>query len=100
MIDFEVNRRSRERMKKLIILAMVIGFLFMASEAKAAPFIIVPVVGGGAGGVAFAALGIAAVASIIVFSPYFYQFYTHPECQKEPTIGDLSSCVQYGPAKK
>jgi hypothetical protein len=86
-------------MRKLIILAMVVGFLFMASEAKA-PALIVPLVGGGAGGAAFVALGVGAVVSLIVFSPYFYQFYTHPECQKEPTIGDLSSCVQYGPAKK
>ena len=86
-------------MKKLIILAMVVGFLFMAIDAKAGILVAV-VVGGGAGGAGFVALGVAAVAPLIVFSPYFYQFYTHPECQKEPTIGDLSICVQYGPAKK
>ena len=87
-------------MEKLIILAMVVGFLFIAIDAKAGAIIPLVAVGGGAGGAAFAALGVAAVVSLIVFSPYFYQFYTHPECQKEPTIGDLSSCVQYGPAKK
>jgi len=87
-------------MRKLIILAIVVGFLFMASEAKAGFAVPLVAVGGGAGGAGFVALGVAAVAPFIVFSPYFYQFYTHPECQKEPTIGDLSSCVQYGPAKK
>jgi hypothetical protein len=87
-------------MKKLIILAMVVGFLFMASEAKAGFLIPLVAVGGGAGGAGLVALGVAAVAPLIVFSPYFYQFYTHPECQKEPTIGDLSICVQYGPTKK
>ena len=86
-------------MRKLIILAMVVGFLFMAIDAKAGAIILVAV-GGGAGGAGFVALGVAAIAPLIVFSPYFYQFYTHPECQKEPTIGDLSICVQYGPAKK
>ena len=87
-------------MKKLIILAMVVGFLFMAIDAKAGILLVATVVGGGAGGAGFVALGVAAIAPLIVFSPYFYQFYTHPECQKEPTIGDLSICVQYGPAKK
>ncbi len=88
-------------MKKLIIVAMVVGFLFMANEAKAG-FIIVAVsaTSSATGGAAIVGLGVAAVAPLIVFSPYFYQFYKHPECRKEPTIGDLSSCVQYGPAKK
>jgi hypothetical protein len=88
-------------MKKLIILAMVVGFLFMASEAKAT-MVIAPVAAtsSATGGAVVIGLGVAAVAPLIVFSPYFYQFYKHPECSKEPTIGDLSICMQYGPAKK
>jgi hypothetical protein len=88
-------------MKKLIILAMVVGFLFMAIEAKAG-IIIAPVVAtsSATGGAVVIGLGVAAVAPLIVFSPYFYQFYKYPECRTEPTIGDLSRCIQYGPAKK
>jgi len=87
-------------MKKLIILAMVVGFLFMANEAKAGILIVVGTASGGTSGAVVVGLGVAVVAPLIVFSPYFYQFYKHPECRTEPTIGDLSSCVQYGPAKK
>ena len=82
-------------MKKLIMLAVVVGFLMMAVNAKAVAPITLVAVGGGAGGSAFTPLGVAAIAPIVVFSPYFYQFYKHPECRKEPTIGDLSNCVQY-----
>jgi hypothetical protein len=96
----QINEKGGEKMRKLIMLVMVVGFLFMAIDAKANGLVPLVAVGGGAGGAGFVALGVAAVAPLIVFSPYFYQFYTHPECQKEPTIGDLSSCVQYGPAKK
>ena len=87
-------------MRKLIMLVMVVGFLFMAIDAKANGLVPLVAVGGGAGGAGFVALGVAAVAPLIVFSPYFYQFYKHPECRTEPTIGDLSRCIQYGPAKK
>jgi hypothetical protein len=87
-------------MRKLIILAMVVGFLFMANEAKAGFLIALPTATAATAGSVWVGLGITAVAPLIVFSPYFYQFYKHPECSKEPTIGDLSICVQYGPAKK
>jgi hypothetical protein len=87
-------------MKKLIILAMVVGFLFMANEAKAGFLIALPTAATATAGVVWVSLGVTAIAPLIVFSPYFYQFHKHPECRKEPTIGDLSSCVQYGPAKK
>lgn len=88
-------------MKRLIVVMLVMAFLFVAVEVKAAPqiplwVVAIPVHGATFWGPAAATIGISA----LVWSPYFYQFYTHPECQKEPSIGDLSNCVQFGPNKK
>jgi hypothetical protein len=85
-------------MRKLIVLLLIVAFLVVAIEANAcAVQVVVPVVAtvaGGTAGVVWVGLGVAAVAPFVLTSPYWWMFYANPECRKEPTLGDLSRCVQ------
>lgn len=96
-------------MKKLTVLLMVVCFLLIVGEAKAlAP--IVPVVigafaGGGVGSAAVAVscgvpLGILGAMGAGLLIGEVIQFIEYPECRKEPTMGDLSQCVQSRSKKK
>jgi hypothetical protein len=89
-------------LKKLIMLAMVVVFLCVAIEASATHPVVVVVgtASGATGGAVWLGFAAAAFGPPILFSPYLWQYHKHPECRKEPSIGDMVNCIQNGPVKK
>jgi hypothetical protein len=88
-------------MKKLIIVMLAVAFLFVAVEAKAVVvFKFVPLAAEAGAATVLAKGGAIAIGTMAIWTPYWIQFANHPECRKEPTIGDMSDCVQYGKDRK
>jgi len=94
-------------MKKLIVLLMVVCFLLIGGEAKAlAPLVPVAVVTTGGAATTLVAvscglpLGILGAMGAGLLIGEFIQYAQYPECRKEPTMGDLSNCVQKSKLQK
>ena len=102
-----IMKGGEKRMKKLIMLAMVLCFMFMLTqvrEAKAIEPVATPFMIASSLSIPAATPWVVAAAAVfgppLVLSPYIYMYVNHPECRKELSIGDMSKCVQSGSKKK
>ena len=96
--------------KWIIVLAMVLCLMFTLAEVREAKAVVFPLpiallhVWVGGSHVAFMSTAFgpllgAAIGPPILFSPYLIMYYNNPGCRNQPSIGDMSNCIQKGASK-